>query len=125
MAKKGRKYGRGLRKFVKPFVRVAKKLNQARLKFKKRHPTIYKMGKEALYSSAAGAVGLGPEYEAARGAYNSYRDVKKRGWRSKYQARNAVYTAGNVVAAYEPWKKWGNAYTTGRSLGRRAVGIRS
>jgi hypothetical protein len=125
MAKKGKKNGRGLRKFVKPFVRGFKKLNAARIKFKKRHPTIYKMGKEALYSSAAGAVGLGPEYEAARGAYNAYRDVKKHGWRSRYQSRNALYTAGNVAAAYEPWNKVGNAYNSGRYLGGRAVGIRS
>lgn len=113
MAKKGKKYGRGLGKFVKPFVRVVKKLNKARIKFKRRHPTLYNMGKEALYSSAAGAVGLGPEYEAARGAYRAYRDVKKSGWRGMYQRGNAIRTAGNVVYATKPWQRAAVVYGYG------------
>lgn len=103
MAKRGNKNGRGLRKFVKPFVRVAKKLNKARIKFKQRHPTLYKMGKEALYSGVADAAGIGPQYQAARGAYRSYRDIRKHGWRNKFQASNANSTAWRVGRAAVPW----------------------
>lgn len=88
-----KKLSNGVRKLGGRISKVYNRVNRGRLRFKKQHPQLYRLGKKALLSGAKTA--MGPNYALARGAYNAYRGPRT----FSYQARNAVRTGYQYASA--------------------------
>jgi hypothetical protein len=89
-----KKLRNGIRRFVQRASASFRKVDRARVRFKKRHPQLYRIGKKAVMYGVESS--LGPEGVLARGAYNAYKG-RNRGF--SYQAKNAARTGYKYYSA--------------------------